>query len=229
MIARIQGILDTIDRGSAFIRIGGDNGAADADALSGGGGGGGLTYEVLLPGYTAARLGGSIGRRVTLHTLYWVEATSQGATMHPRLAGFASIDDRRFFELFTTCKGIGNRKALRAMTLSTAQIAAAIADRDVSLLKTLPEIGARTAETIVATLHGKVDAFLSAEAFGAGETAAGRLPTSSAAREAVETLLALGEIRTQVVAWVDRALRELGGKPTADELVRRAYQIKSGG
>ena len=141
MIARIRGILEALEDGVALI---GDDGS---DGI-------GLTYEVLLPGFVVGRLGGSISQPVTLHTLHFFESLNQGATLVPRLAGFMTAEDRRFFELFTTCKGIGNRKALRAMALSTEQIASGIADRDVALLQSLPEVGRRTAETIVATLHG---------------------------------------------------------------------------
>jgi len=189
-----------------------------------------LTYEVLLTAYTAARLGGSIDQSVTLHTLHWLEGSAQGASMFPRLAGFTSLDDRRFFELFTTCKGIGHRKALRAMTLSTGQIASAIADRDVALLKSLPEVGTRTAETIVATLRGKVDAFISADGSDASaDRAGGNEPTTSLAREATEVLVHLGENRAQVVAWIDQAMREGGDPQDVQDLVARVYQIKAGG
>ena len=51
------------------------------------------------------------------------------------------------------------------MTMTTGQIAAAIVDRDVAMLQSLPEIGKRTAETIIAALHDKVDAFAGASAF----------------------------------------------------------------
>ena len=149
-------MLEAVDGGSALVRVDG-----------------GLTYEVLLPTYATAELSGQLGQVVELHTLHYLESQNQGATMQPRLAGFATVVDRDFFELFTTCKGIGNRKALRAMAISTEQIASAIADRDVAMLQTLPEIGRRTAETIVAALHGKVDRFVGAAAFGgAGATGA---------------------------------------------------------
>lgn len=213
MIARIEGLLEHVGGGSVLIRP--ENG--------------GLTYQVLVSSYTGARLGGSIGQRVSLFTLDYLESQNQGATFTPRLAGFLTEEDRRFFELFTTCKGIGNRKALRAMTLATGQLAAAIADRDVALLRSLPEIGPRTAETVVATLHGKVDAFLAAPATPEpGDTTAAS-PTRAIAREAMEVLLQLGETRAQVLAWIDQALRG-GDKPqTAQDLIARVYQIKAGG
>ena len=213
MIARLEGVLEHLLDGAALVRCDG-----------------GLTYEVHLPAYAAARLGGSIGQAIALHTLYFIEGSAQGTTMTPRLAGFLSTDDRRFFELFTTCKGIGNRRALRSMTLDTAQIAAAIADRDVSILQSLPEIGKRTAETVIATLRGKVDAFLSADAYG-GDSNAGGAPTprSGMAREVLEVLLQLGENRIQSMKWIDEALREEEQPTDTQELLQRVYRIKAGG
>ena len=217
MIARLEGVLEAVAEGAALVRVEG-----------------GLTYQVLLPAYATAQFGGQVGQPVTLHTLYYFESQNQGATMTPRLAGFANVTDRDFFELFTTCKGIGNRKALRAMALSTEQIAAGIADRDVALLQSLPEVGRRTAETIVATLHGKVDRFVSAAAFGvdagaeAPQLAAGGI--TGIAREALEVLMQLGENRTQAVNWIDQALRDPDDRPAdVEALVARAYRIKGGG
>ena len=111
-----------------------------------------------------------MGQTLTLNTFHFIEMQGQGTTAIPRLAGFTTAQDRRFYELFTTVKGIGNKRALRAMALESAQIAAAIADRDLALLQSLPEIGRRTAETIVATLSGKVDAFVSAAAYGSARS-----------------------------------------------------------
>ena len=218
MIVKIKGILESVEGGGALVQT--DTG---------------LTYEVLVPAYTAARLGGSLGQEITLHTLHFIESIGQGNTLLPRLAGFTTMEDRRFFELFTTCKGIGNRKALRAMTLNTGQIAAAIADRDAAMLKSLPEIGARTAETVIATLHGKVDAFVAASAYSGGAAAGGATGGGAAggglARETLEVLLALGENHAQVVAWIDQALSvEEDDRPgDVQQLIARVYQIKAGG
>jgi Holliday junction DNA helicase RuvA len=220
MIARITGLLEAIEGGSALVRVGE-----------------GLTYQVLVPAYTAARLGASVGRTVTLHTFHFIESQGQGMTMMPRLAGFTAAQDRRFYELFTTVKGIGNKRALRAMALETGQIAGAIADRDLALLQTLPEIGRRTAETIVATLSGKVDGFVaaaSAAAAGAeagpGATAAGAGSAGGLTRAAMEVLLRLGENRNEALAWIDQVLRDQKDHPRdVQDLIQRVYRIKAGG
>jgi len=212
MICRITGQLEAIEGGKARLALDG-----------------GLTYEVLLPAYASARLGASIDSPVTLHTLHFLEGSSQGTSFVPRLAGFLTETDKAFFELFTTVKGIGSRKALRAMTLDTAQIANAIADRDTKMLQTLPEIGKRMSETIVATLHGKVDAFVSGP--GSGEPATGGKvppPGRAASREALEVLLQLGENRTQAVAWIDQVLTRDPEIDDAQVIITEVFKVKSG-
>lgn len=146
MIARIRGSVEQADEQRVTLTPEG------APAIS---------LDVLVPTFTATRLAAQLGTAVQLSTKLVIEAPSQGSIMTPRLIGFLTQDDRAFFELFTTVKGIGPRKALRAMAVSTGTIAAWIADRDAKSLTSLPEIGKRGAETIVAELSGKVDAFVS--------------------------------------------------------------------
>ncbi len=217
MIVRIHGKLESVADGRAMVAL--------AD---------GLTYEVLIPSFLSPRLGPVIGEPVTFHTVHYLEGSSQGANLTPRLAGFTSESDRTFFELFTSVKGIGARKALRAMTLSADQIAAAVADRDTKLLQSLPEIGKRMAETIVASLHGKVDRFLSEAAYGEerapaeGEAAPAATGGRRAlAREALEVLLQLGENRADAVQWIDRVLASDEEIDSADEVIAEVLRLKS--
>ena len=220
MIARIHGILQTLSSGHALVRVGTlEQGALD--------------YELLLPAFVEARLGGNIGKNVSLFTFHFLESQGQGASMLPRLAGFLTQEDLRFYLLFTTVKGIGYKRALRAMALETAQIAGAIADRDEKLLQSLPEIGKRTAETVIVTLRGKVDGFVSAAAYGGGvKRADGATPQAAGgtlAREALEALMALGENRIQAVQWIDLAMSDPDDRPRdSSELINRIYRIKAG-
>jgi Holliday junction DNA helicase RuvA len=223
MISRITGELEAITGDVALINLPG-----------------GLTYEIMVTAYTAARLAMSVGQPVTFHTIYYLESQNQGATMHPRLAGFLSLDDRDFFKLFTTCKGLGNRKVLRAMAMATGQIATAVADRDLGTLQSLPEIGRRTAETVIATLSGKVDRFITAAYDVQGSATSGKSkgtspqPASTSLRaitqEALAGLLQLGENRVQAMQWIEQAIRDPDNRPTtAGELIQAVYRIKAGG
>lgn len=225
MIGRIQGQLDAIEGATAMVTLGQPEQ-------------GSLTYEVMLPAYIALRLQTEIGQRISLLTFHFVESIGQGTTLIPRLAGFLTPQDRDFFELFTTCKGVGNKRALRAMTMEPQQIAQAIADRDVATLQTLPEIGKRMAETVVATLHGKVDAFITPQGSAVGKTgksakgqsAAAPATAGSIARQALEVLVQLGEQRNTASQWIDQIMRDTDNRPAdVQDLVARVYRLKSGG
>jgi len=208
MIAKIEGRLTGLSGERAHLDVGA-----------------GLTYEVLLPVFAVARLGGSIDRTVTLHTLQFLESNNQGATFFPRLAGFLSEDDKAFFELFVSCKGIGYRKALRAMALPAAQIAMAIEERDLATLQSLPEVGKRTAETIAATLRGKVERFLSGAELA---TSDGRkpMPSGGPAREALEALVTLGEKRSDALRWIDLVMSGDDPPRDAESLIAAVYRAK---
>jgi len=78
----------------------------------------------------------------------------------PVLIGFETLADKEFFQTFITVDAIGPMKAIKAMTRSVGEMAIAIEKKDVSFLTSLSGIGKRTAEKIIATLHGKVEKFI---------------------------------------------------------------------
>lgn len=169
MIARLRGALLELSANRAVIAPAGWD---DDDA------GGGVGYEVLLPGYVSERLGGvggvggAAGGVVDLHTLEYLESLNQGASFVPRLIGFLSPTERAFFETLTGVKGLGNKRALRALVVSPGSVARAIADRDTAFLQRLPEIGPKLADLIVHDLKNKMDGFVR-DLAGVGEAAAG--------------------------------------------------------
>ncbi|HRQ73900.1 MAG TPA: helix-hairpin-helix domain-containing protein, partial [Phycisphaerales bacterium] len=179
MITRIAGTLVSVDARGGVVQPEGT----------------GLAYEVLLPAYLADRLAAEVGRRVILHTLEYLEAQGQGTSFVPRLIGFESRDDRRFFEVFTTVKGMGNKRALRALAVPPGEVAAMVVSKDAKGLQRLPEIGKRVAETVIVELSGKLDGFVTADALErrAGSLAEPSIGISPAAAEAVRALIALGE------------------------------------
>ncbi|HMN40448.1 MAG TPA: helix-hairpin-helix domain-containing protein [Phycisphaerales bacterium] len=145
MLARISGTLESLTGTTALI-------APDSQPD--------LAYELLIPAYLADRLGASgTGRTITLHTLQYLESQNQGASFIPRLLGFASPREREFFELLTSVKGLGNKRAMRAMAVEPHTIARAIAERNARFLQTLPEIGPKLAELIVHELKSKADKY----------------------------------------------------------------------
>lgn len=204
MISRIEGQLLTATRGRVELACGE------------------LVYEVLIPAIDTQRLTTLVGERVTFHTLHYLEGQGQGTSFIPRLIGFASVQDRTFFELFTTVKGLGNRKALRALELPFGDVANAIAERDADRLVALPEIGKRTAESIIAELSGKVDQFIEVKQVSSVSDAS-RSPITN---DAVAVLVQLGESKVHARQLVDRALAADPTLDSPDALVAAAFRLK---
>ncbi|MBS3734096.1 MAG: Holliday junction DNA helicase RuvA [Phycisphaerae bacterium] len=204
MIARIAGILKAADKATVLI-----------DAA------GGLWYELLVPACDAERHARRLGQEVVLHTLHFIEGDPSRGMQQPRLIGFCSEADRDFFRIFTTVKGVGVRKALRAMARPVAEVAAAIQNKDAGFLVALPEIGKRTAEQIIAELTGKVDAFA-----GPPPEPAPVLP--EAASEAVSVLVQLGERAAEAQALVERVLAVSPELDAPEAILQAAYRVKAG-
>ena len=208
MISRIKGSLIDLESGRAHLKCGA------------------LVYEVLTPAADHGRLAVCIGETVELHTLHILEGNSQGSSFRPRLIGFASASDRAFFELFTTVKGIGARKALRIMEIPPGQIARAVHDRDVSLLTSLPEVGKRTAEAIIVELKEKVEGFLEDGGATGGAPATRTGAVGAFAEEAIAVLLQLGEPRHVAEDLVNRVTTADRSIDSADQVVTGALRLK---
>ncbi len=202
MITRIKGKLINVQACEAILEV---------DAL---------TYALLVPAADIPTLQSQIGSEVMFHTIHYMESQSQGTSFAPRLIGFSNETSRAFFELFTTVKGIGNRKALRALVRPFQETATAIAQRDVSSLTDLPEIGKRSAETIIAALHGKVDAFTG--------HAASVIETSGSPfySDAIEMLMQLGETRKDARLLVNKVIESEPDMDSADQIVQASFQLK---
>lgn len=208
MISRISGKLEHVDSSGALI-----------DA------GGGLWYEVMVPTFAVERLSRRLSQDVVLHTIHYIEGGPASGSLVPRLVGFLSESDREFFRVFTTVKGVGIRKALRALAMPVAQIAAAIQAKDAKLLVALPEIGRRMAERIITELQGKMDDFAGGLPAAGGE----RLEMPGAAIEAVAVLVQLGERRADAVALVERVLAVAPETDSPEAIIQHVYRLKAGG
>ncbi len=205
MIVRLSGILSDVREGAIVL---------DRD---------GVGYEVLVCGYALGELRACLGQPVTLHTLEYYEASGVGGNMVPRLVGFLHAEDRAFFVRFITVKGMGARKAIKALAEPTGTIATAIEAGDAARLAKLPGIGRRVADQIIAELKGKVAQFV----YEAGpvEPADG---WSAAQRDALEVMIALGERRADGQRWLERAIQLHPGDRGTDEWVRLAYRVRAG-
>mgnify|MGYP001553541216 CR=1 FL=1 len=184
---------------------------------------GDVTHELLVPAADVPFLQTRVGQNVAFFTVEYLEGNPSFGQLVPRMLGFLRVEDKEFFDLFTTVKGIGTKKALRAFAIPTSQIAAAIAAKDTRKLSSLPQIGKRAAEQIVAELHGKVDAFAS----GAGSAASVEaLPDFQ--QQAIEVLVKLGERRPEAETWVKRAVTVDPSLTDAQKIIQAVYRLKAG-
>ena len=205
MIVRLTGVLAEVDDGSVVI---------ERD---------GLGYEVLVPAYAITELAALRGQQVVLHTLDYIEGNAAGGNLIPRLLGFCHAEDRLFFQRFVTVKGMGMRKALRALTQPIGTIASAIENSETATLSKLPGIGKRGAEQIVATLRGKLGAFALTPAGGEPEHG-----WTQAQRDASSILVSLGERPNEAHQWLARAAQLHPELETAEQWMKAAFRIKSG-
>lgn len=187
----------------------------------------GLGYEVLVCGYAVGELTACLGREITLHTLEYYEGSSAGGNLIPRLVGFLHVRDREFFEKFITVKGMGVRKAIKALAEPVGRVAMAVESGDEKALSRLPGVGKRLASHIIAELKGKVTGF-ALDAAEKGEPVPDAAePWSEDLRDALEVLCALGERRVDAQRWLERARQINPDTKGSDEWVRRAYRIRS--
>ncbi len=213
MIAQIEGKLISLDQTSALVKLGN------------------LSYEVLLPGYCISFLSGKINQTIILSTMEYYEGTPGGGNLIPRLVGFLTTGEKEFFAKFTSVKGMGIRKGLKSLTIPIPTIAAAIENGDEKLLKTLPGVGKRLAQHIIAELNGKLEAY-AAQAqegeLGAVKTVSTASSLSRYQLEALEILVAWGEKRNEAIELVELACERHPDITTAEELVPLAYRMKQG-
>ena len=112
---------------------------------------GGLGILALCSPHTVAGL--RVGQRTTLATALVVREDSL------TLYGFASADEREFFELLLTATGVGPKLAQAALAvLSPDELRSAIATENLVVLCKVPGIGRKGAQRIVIELKDKINA-----------------------------------------------------------------------
>ncbi len=206
MIARIEGKLIKLDADRALLQVGQ------------------ISYEVMLASYCISTLADKIGSDITLCTMEYYEGTPGGGNLIPRMVGFLNSGERDFFAKFTSVKGIGIKKGLRALCIPIATIAEAIENSDDGTLMSLPSIGKRMSSQIIAELKGKLQPF-AVGAESAKHQGAAYKPFQA---EALEILIAWGEKRNEAMELIVLACDKHPNVNTAEALVPLVYRLKQG-
>ncbi len=184
---------------------------------------GGVGYEVHLPGFLRDQARAAPewgGETIELHISYHVTPNQP----RPLLVGFLREIEQEFFERFITVDSLGPTKAMKAIVHPIERVADAIERKDIAFLRRLPGIGERTAEKIVAALHGKMGkyALLRTEAPAGPEKGAGDF------REEVILVLTgqLGHGSGEARRMVEEALRRNPRLASAEELFQEVYRAE---
>ncbi|UCD57428.1 MAG: Holliday junction branch migration protein RuvA [Candidatus Hydrogenedentota bacterium] len=181
----------------------------------------GIAYDLLIPSGIIYRLRGMRGREATFYTFHYLEGGMGVSNPIPRLAGFLNEIDREFFEKLITVQGMGIRVALKALSAPVQSIARAIETKDVAMLASLPGIGKRTAEKIIAELNGKLAKFA---LIRPDEEVSEPLQEPDFKDEVVEVLLQLGYSQAESEVMLRRALSANAHADTAEELIREIFK-----
>jgi len=166
-----------------------------------------------------------IGDTITVQTLYYLEGNIRKGNLIPRLIGFMEELDKEFFEYYITVQGLGERKALKSLILPIKSIALAIENEDKNTLKSLPGIGPRMADRIIAELKGKLGKFTLIKEGDEGEPAEEK--DYDFTDEAMEVLLQLDYRRPEAESMIAEALKRNKKIETSEELIQEIFRQRN--
>lgn len=110
----------------------------------------GIGYKIFMSNMAMAALG-EVKNTVKVHTHYYVREDNIS------LYGFATKEELKMFELLISVTGVGAKSAISMLSaISPSDFALAIISDDVTKLKKVPGIGAKTAQRIILELKDKL-------------------------------------------------------------------------
>jgi len=184
----------------------------------------GVSYDILMPPSILKGLAERLDPGVELEIVTYHYQTIEVGRGVPILIGFLNEIEREFFTRFISVSGVGPRAAIKAFTLPIADIAQAIDDGDLTLLKSLPGVGEQRGKEIIAKLQGKVGKF------GLMRSREGALLQPSEDRaagfeqEAIAVLVQLEYKKSEAKQMVRSALERNPRASSAEELLNEVYR-----
>lgn len=197
MIGKLKGMVDTLGDDHVLIDVGG------------------VCYQAFCSSRTLQQV-----PRVGEAVVIFVEMIVREDMI--RLYGFASEAEKAWFNLLMTVQGVGARVALNILsTLSTPEIASAIALQDKAMVGRANGVGPKLALRIVTELKGKLPAFGAIDAGLLGlQAALGEGTARGNVADAVSALTNLGYSSAQASAAVARIVASDGDATATEKLIR---------
>ena len=177
----------------------------------------GVGYEVHASARTLRQL--QVGQEVSLAIETHVREDAI------RLFGFASETERAWFRTLQTIQGVGSKVALAVLsTLSSEELANAIALQNWAAVEQSPGVGKKLAQRIVAELKDKAPLSVGLNVPALGRKGGPSVAESSPAAEAISALMNLGYQPAQASQAVAAAAAELGAAADTPKLIRRGLR-----
>lgn len=135
------------------------------------------------------------------------------------LYGFLNVEELAMFELLISVGGIGAKSAVGILSnIAPSKFALAVITDDVTTLKKLPGIGAKTAQRIILELKDKIK---TQEANEQENEIKQKTEVSDSAKDAIEALQVLGYTRREV----EEAISKIGeSNLTTEEIIKQGLK-----
>lgn len=194
MISYLKGRLETKNIDSVIIEVGG------------------IGYKVFMSRNSIDNLGDS-GKDVKVFTYMRVREDDIS------LYGFLSNEELKMFEQLLGVSGVGAKSAINILSnISPSSFALAIISDDISKLKSLPGIGAKSAQRMVLELKDKMK---TADAIETDVTSSVYTPTNDKTKDAIEALQVLGYARRDI----DVVLAKINTEElTVEEIIKQGLK-----
>lgn len=211
MIAKLQGIIDTILDDSLIIMVGG------------------VGYHVFASSKTLTSLSKGSEAELLIETHVRED--------HFHLYGFSTSEEKAWFMFLTKVQGVGNKMGLELLSsFDTSELFNIIASGDKTMLTRANGVGPKLAQRIISELKDKVSKVfsnLSADDFNKTSTATGSVASMSVPEnnsnkaEAISALVNLGYKRVEAFEVVAKASNEIGADASVSDLIKESLQLFS--
>ena len=177
----------------------------------------GLGYLAAISLTTYEKIKGHKTARLFVDLLFKVENQSP---VSMNLFAFADPDERHMFRMLTSVSGVGNNTAMLMLSsLAPDDLASAILNGNVGLLKSIKGIGEKSAQRIVLELRDKLMG---------GKKSMGLSAASGVSdhfSEALAALTTLGYLKANAEKALMKVSKDLGGTATIEELIKNSLKI----
>lgn len=177
----------------------------------------GLGYIAAISLTTYEKIKGHKNARLFVDLLFKVENQSP---VSMNLYAFSDPDERHMFRMLTSVSGVGNNTAMLMLSsLAPDDLASAILNGNVGLLKSIKGIGEKSAQRIVLELRDKLMGGKKSMVLSAASG------VSDHFSEALSALTTLGYVKANAEKALMKVSKDLGGTATIEELIKNSLKI----